>query len=48
MTNRIELSCPCPKCLRCCCDWIIQLNGFGGMADECVNRDVEGVCEHEA
>lgn len=35
-----ETTCPCPNCLRCCCNWVKGLD-----EDECVNFDEFGRCE---
>lgn len=36
-----QVSCPCPRCLRCCCAVVPEL--VSGAA-ECVNREQAGIC----
>lgn len=36
-----QVSCPCPKCMKCCCHAVKELKEE---ANQCVNRTEVGVC----
>ena len=46
MRPKIEIMCPCPDCLRCCCEFLSWAVGEELDEYECVN-DEDGTCKCE-